>query len=114
MSADESTTARAAQPDATTVDPDAHQVVFENEHVRVVRARASHGWQSPLHSHQPMVVVNLGHGRQKVTWADGRTDVIDLDPGGVVWQGSAFQHAWTLLAGEVDVVLVEVKSAAEG
>jgi len=42
------------------------------------------------------------------------TDVIDLDPGGVVWQGSAFQHAWTLLAGEVDVVLVEVKSAAEG
>ncbi|WP_433662874.1 hypothetical protein ACQPW1_12460 [Nocardia sp. CA-128927] len=94
------------------VDPDAHQVLFENEHVRVIQARASHGWKSAMHAHQPMVVVNLGSGRQKVTFGDGTTQIIDLNPGAVVWQETAFEHAWELLAGEVNVVLVEVKSAS--
>ncbi|WP_049563024.1 hypothetical protein [Nonomuraea sp. SBT364] len=96
---------------ATIVDPDAHQVLFENEHVRVIQARASAGWASAMHSHPPMVVVNLGTGRQKVTFADGTTQIVDLNPGAVVWQGDAFDHAWELLAGDVNVVLVEVKSA---
>ncbi|GAA3222036.1 hypothetical protein [Actinocorallia longicatena] len=97
---------------ATIVDPDAHHVLFENDHVRVVQARASRGWASAMHSHPPMVVVNLGTGRQKVTWPDGTTQIVDLNPGAVVWQEESFDHSWELLAGEVDVVLVEIKSAA--
>lgn len=97
--------------DSTIVDPAVHQIVFENEHVRVINARAAHGWRSPMHSHPPMLVVVLGSGRQKVTWPDGRTQIVDLNPGTVVWQEHAFDHTWELLAGEVDVVLVEVKSA---
>ncbi len=111
----EQTSASAQKPQhATIVDPDAHQVLFENEHVRVIQARASHGWQSAMHSHQPMLVVNLGSGRQKVTWADGTTQIVDLNPGAVVWQAAAFDHTWELLAGEVNVILVEVKSADAG
>lgn len=108
-----STTETATQKPqhAAIVDPDAHQVLFENDHVRVIQARASQGWKSALHSHEPMLVVNLGSGRQKVTWADGSTQIVDLNPGAVVWQGDAFDHSWELLAGEVNVVLVEVKSA---
>jgi hypothetical protein len=60
-----------------------------------------------MHSHPPMLVVNLGVGRQKVTWADGTTQIVDLNPGAVVWREDAFDHAWELLAGEVDVILVE-------
>ena len=60
-----------------------------------------------MHSHPPMLVVNLGVGRQKVTWADGTTQIVDLNPGAVVWREHAFDHAWELLAGEVDVILVE-------
>lgn len=106
------TPASAQKPQhATIVDPDAHQVLFENDHVRVIHARASHGWESAMHSHLPMLVVNLGSGRQKVTWADGTTRIVDLNPGAVVWQEDAFDHAWELLAGEVNVILVEVKSA---
>ncbi len=93
------------------MDPDAHQVLFEHEFVRVIHALASHGWESAMHSHLPMVVVNLGSGRQKVTWADGTTQIVDLNPGAVVWQDHAFDHAWELLAGDVDVILVEVASA---
>jgi len=100
------------QRNATVVDPDAHQVLVDNEHVRVVLARASPGWTSPMHSHQPMVVVNLGTGRQKVTFGDGTERIVDLHPGAVVWVDDAFDHSWELLAGDVNVVLVEVKSAA--
>ena len=102
----------AATQHATIVDPDAHVVLFENEHVRVIQARAPQGWKNRMHSHDPMVVVNLGSGRQKVTWPDGSTSLVDLNPGAVVWQDAAFEHSWELLAGEVNVVLVEVKSAA--
>jgi hypothetical protein len=97
--------------DSTIVDAEVHQVVFENEHVRVIDARAAHGWKSPMHSHPPMLVIGLGSGRQKVTSPDGETQMVDLNPGMVVWRDDAFDHAWELLAGEVHVILVEVKSA---
>jgi hypothetical protein len=109
------TPASAQKPQhATIVDPDAHQVLLENEHVRVIHVRASHGWESAMHSHPPTLVVNLGSGRQKVTGANGTTQIVDLNPGAVVWREDAFDHAWELLAGEVDVILVEVKSADIG
>ncbi|MRH90583.1 hypothetical protein GFY24_24610 [Nocardia sp. SYP-A9097] len=99
---------------ATVMDPDAHPVLFENEHVRVIHSRASQSWQSPMHSHLPMVVISLGSGRQKVTFGDGTEQIVDLNPGLVVWQADSFDHSWELLSGEVDVVLVEVKSAHPG
>jgi mannose-6-phosphate isomerase-like protein (cupin superfamily) len=97
--------------DSTIVAPEVHAVVFENEHVRVIDARAAHGWKTAMHSHPPMLVISLGSGRQKVTWPDGKTQIVDLYPGMVVWVDDAFDHAWELLAGEVLVILVEVKSA---
>jgi hypothetical protein len=97
--------------DSTIVDPDVHQVVFENDHVRVIDARATHGWKSAMHSHPPMLVINLGSGRQRVASPDGKTQIVDLKPGMVVWRDDAFDHAWELLAGDVHVILVEVKSA---
>jgi hypothetical protein len=78
---------------------------------RVIDARAGRGWKSAMHSHPPMLVINLGSGRQKVTWPDGKTQLVDLNPGAVVWQGQGFDHAWEQLAGDVNVILVEVKSA---
>jgi hypothetical protein len=93
------------------VDPAVHQVVLENDHVRVIDARATHGWKSAMHSHRPMLVINLGSGRQRVASPDGKTQIVDLKPDMVVWRDDAFDHAWELLAGEVRVLLVEVKSA---
>src|SRR5262245_36329058 len=97
--------------DSTIVDPDVHQVVFENEHVRVIDARAGQGWTNAIHSHPPMLFIGLGTGRQKVTYPDGRTEIVDLNPGAVVWRDDSFDHSWELLAGEVHVIMVEVKSA---
>ena len=51
--------------DSTIVDPDVHRVMFENDHVRVIDARAPRGWKSAMHSHRPMLVIILGSGRQR-------------------------------------------------
>ena len=96
--------------DATIVDPDVHQVVFENDHVRVLEARAAHGYKSPMHSHPPLLLVSIGSARVKFTFPDGTKKILDLRPGMVLWLDGV-EHSWELLAGELHVVGVEVKSA---
>lgn len=97
-------------PDATVADPDVHQVVLENEHVRVLQALASAGARSPMHSHPPLLVVSLGTARVRFTYPDGKKEIRDLRPGTVLWIDGV-EHSWELLAGEINVVAVEVKSA---
>lgn len=97
-------------PDATVIDPDVHQVVLDNEHVRVLSAMARTGYKSPMHSHPPLLVVSLGTARVKFTLPDGKKQILDLRPGTVLWLDGV-EHAWELLSGEVNVVAVEVKAA---
>ncbi len=96
--------------DATVVDPDVHQAVFENEHVRVLEARVAPGWKSPMHSHPPVLLISLGSARFKVTSPEGKTQIVDFHPGMVLWR-DATEHSWEMLSGDAHVVAVEVKSA---
>lgn len=96
--------------DGVAVDPDVHNVVLENEHVRVFEARAAHGRKSPMHSHPPLVLVSVGSARVKLTLPDGKSSILDLRPGLVLWLDNP-EHSWELLAGELHVVAVEVKAA---
>lgn len=104
--------AAAAQTirDATVVDPDLHQVVLENEHVRVFQALAAAGGKAAMHSHPPMVLVSLGTARLKMTSPDAKSQILDLRPGTVIWIDGV-EHSWELLAGELNVTVVEVKAA---
>ena len=96
--------------DSVAVDPDVHQVVLENDHVRVLEARAAPGWRSPMHSHPPILVVSVGSARIKFTLPDGSQPIVDLRPGQVLWLDGV-EHSWELLAGNLHVIGVEVKSA---
>jgi hypothetical protein len=96
--------------DAVAIDPDVHNVVLENEHVRVFEARASHGRKSPMHTHPSLVLVSVGSARVKLTVPDGKTSILDLKPGQVMWLENP-EHSWELLAGDLHVVAIEVKSA---
>jgi len=96
--------------DSTIVDPDVHKVILENEHVRVLDARISPGWKSPMHSHPPMVIVSLGAGRFKATGPDGKPQILDFNPGMVIWREST-EHSWEMLSGNAHVIAIEVKSA---
>lgn len=105
-----SAAALAKAPDAVAVDPVVHNVVLENEFVRVFDARASRGATSPMHSHPPFVLISLGRTRLRMTLPDGTRPILDLAPGQVIWIAGA-EHSWELLAGELHVMAVEVKSA---
>src|SRR5262245_11274083 len=104
--------AAAAQsyPDSTVAAPDVHQVVLENEHVRVLQVLARPGATTNMHSHPPMFVVSLDTARVRFTYPDGKTEIKDLRPGTLFWVDGV-DHAWELLAGQVNIVAVEVKSA---
>lgn len=97
--------------DATIAAPQAHQVVMENDHVRVISALAAPGHKSPMHSHPPLVIISLGTARVALTNADGSQAITDLRPGQVLWSDGG-AHEWELLAGEINVIAVEVKAAA--
>lgn len=97
--------------DATIVDPDVHQVVLENDYIRVLEGRAAPGWKSPMHTHPPLVIVSIGSARVKLTTPEGQTHIVDFRPGTVLWSDKPIEHSWELLAGNLHVVAVEVKSA---
>jgi hypothetical protein len=96
--------------DAVAVDPDVHSVILDNEHLRIFDARASKGTKSPMHTHPPMVLVSIGKTRFRMTAADGKAAIFDLNPGDVRWVEGA-RHSWELLAGELHAIGVEIKSA---
>ncbi len=95
---------------AVDVDPDVHKVIMENEYFRVFDARASKGTKSPMHRHEPMVLVILGKARFRIAGPDGKASLLDLNPGQAFWVQSA-EHTWELLAGELHAIGVEIKSA---
>jgi len=97
--------------DAVIVDPKVHNVLFENAHVRVFEARASHPAASPMHSHPPFVFIGLETARVKMGLPDGKSPMLDVYPGQVIWAGDGMEHSWELLSGSVRVIAVEVKSA---
>jgi quercetin dioxygenase-like cupin family protein len=96
--------------DAVAIDPDVHNVVMENEHVRVFEAKGAPGRKSPMHTHPSLVLVSVGSARVKLTLPDGKNSMLDLRPGQVLWLENP-EHSWELLAGDLHVVAVEVKSA---
>ncbi len=63
-----------------------------------------------MHSHPPFVLVSLDSTRFRMTLPDGKTSLLDLNPGQARWVEGA-QHSWELLAGELRVIGVEIKSA---
>lgn len=105
-------TAAGAQEvgDAVSVDPVVHNVIIDNEFIRVFDARASRGTSSPMHAHPPTMLVSIGKVRVQAKSPDGKASLIDLNPGQVLWI-EGVQHSWELLAGELHVIGVEVKSA---
>ncbi len=96
--------------DAVIIDPRVHNVLFENDHVRVFEARASLPAASPMHGHPPLVFIGLETARVKMRLPDGKFAMLDVYPGQVMWMGDGIEHSWELLSGKVRVIAVEVKS----
>jgi quercetin dioxygenase-like cupin family protein len=96
--------------DAVAVDPTHHQVILENDYVRVLEALVAPGAKSPMHTHPPLLAISLSKARLNMTGPDGATVIFDLNPAQVFWIENA-EHSWEMLSGQAHVIGVEVKSA---
>ena len=102
--------APSAKPTATP-DPSAFvgmsfTTIFENDRVRVLRARMDVGAREGFHTHpSDIVVVHLSGGTIEDT-AEGRTKVKKWKRGDVEFEGQGTSHSARNLGAAIDVVLV--------
>jgi oxalate decarboxylase/phosphoglucose isomerase-like protein (cupin superfamily) len=89
---------------------DSHQVIFENEQVRVLAVHFKPGQVAPMHSHPANVSYFLTDGKLKVTLPDGK--VIERSPkaGTAGWSDATTHVAENIGATDFQQVQVELKS----
>jgi quercetin dioxygenase-like cupin family protein len=99
----------AAAQDSVKVDPGHYKVLIDNSVVRVLKISYGAGEKSPMHSHPDAMLVPLAAGKARFTMPDGKTEdrvlvaeAPDYTP--------AFTHAPANLGGQIDALLVEIKS----
>lgn len=86
--------------DAMEVAPDVHEVVLENDRVRVLRYTSEPGDRAELHTHPDNVVIHCGSpAKMAFGDADGATREIDI-PTGYVGFSEAAAHTFEHLDGE--------------
>ena len=95
--------------DAVTVAPHAYRVVLENDRVRVLEFRGRPGDKTDMHSHPSQVVVAIRGGRFRLTSPDSQTMEVQLQAGQAMYLDAVDHAAEVLGAGEVHVLLVELK-----
>lgn len=103
--------------DAIAAAPDHHQVLLENEHVRVLDTRIKPGERVPVHTHQwPSVVYALAtndfvrYDASGAVVLDSRNADIDIKPGSVIWLPPLDEHSVENVGdGEIRAIVVELK-----
>lgn len=93
----------------TDTDPDKYKVVFENEHVRVLRYHDTPGTKTALHRHPDSFLYALGPFRRRLTFADGKTKEVELAAGGFLWVPAQSHIGENVGTTDCDVLLVEPK-----
>lgn len=98
--------------DPAFTDPDKYQVVFENEHVRVLEYLDHPGDRTHLHAHPDSVMYTLSSFHRRLYDKDGGTRDVDIAAGTTGWL-PAQQHAGHNIGGsDTHVIFVELKGRA--
>ncbi len=95
--------------DSTKADPQHHQVVFENDQVRVVHYLIAPGDKTAKHSHPESVNILLTDAHARVTGEDGKTTDSQGKAGATAWR-PAVTHVFENVGDKpIEGVLVEPK-----
>ncbi len=103
----------AAAQDPTVVDSDHYAVVFENDHVRVLRITYGPGEESVMHEHPGHVAVALTPGTWSMTFPNGESMEISQEAGEVIWAPAGPHLPKNTLDKAAEVIVVEVKGHME-
>jgi len=105
--------------DAMTAAPDHHDVLLENERVRVLDTRLGPGETTPVHTHcWPAVLYVLGwsdfirHDADGNPILDSRAGGMKPDIGSALWSGPLQPHFVKNVGdGELHIIAVELKNS---
>lgn len=94
--------------DSTSTDPDKHEVIFENERVRVLEYRDAPGQRTSPHDHPDSVMITLSGFQRRLIGETDRRDVT-LGPGAVRWLDAQTHSGENIGDTPTHVVFVELK-----
>jgi quercetin dioxygenase-like cupin family protein len=103
--------------DARAVAADEHELLLENDHVRVLDARVAPGARTPIHAHEwpgVLYVVSTSdfvrYDPQGNVLVDSRALPRKVSPGEAVWTGPLVPHYLHNIGdAELRVIAVEIK-----
>lgn len=98
--------------DSIKVDPAHHQVVFENDQVRVIRWAIPVGDKTLNHSHPNNLSVVLTDYNARVTMPDGKTTDVYLEAGSATWRGAGAHMVENLGKIPMTGIIIEPKKPA--
>jgi beta-alanine degradation protein BauB len=98
--------------DATRADPRSYRVLLENDRVRVIDYKSRPGMGvcgEGLHSHPAHVTVAMTGGKIKVKTPEGKTEIVNLPSGTVIWEEPVTHSAESIGGPGTRMYLVELK-----
>lgn len=103
------TSSSARMNDPVRVDSTHYGVEYEDERVRVLRARYAPGEKSVMHGHPALVAIMLTNGTMRMTYPDGTEEIMSVVAGQVM-PAPAMEHLPENIGDqELRVILVELK-----
>ncbi len=97
------------EKDAIRVDPRHYSVDFENDQVRVVRAKYGPNEKSAMHAHPASVVVFLKDSKFRMTFPDGKSEEREMRAGQVYWSMPEEHLPENLTGNSLEVIVIELK-----
>jgi quercetin dioxygenase-like cupin family protein len=107
-----STTLAVSDLDSVTVDPAHHQVLFENDQVRVVRWFVAAGDTTLNHSHPNNLNICLTSYHGKVTEPNAKVSKVQAKAGSITWRQAGSHAVENLTNQPMEGILVEPKQPA--
>ncbi len=100
---------RAAGADPVRVDAKHYSIEYENDRIRILRARYGPREKSVMHSHPALVAIFLSETNCRFTFPDGRTEEHRLKAGQVLEMPPTEHLPENLSNSTLEVILVEQK-----
>jgi hypothetical protein len=105
--------------DALIADPQHHELLFENDKVRVLRVRIAPGDRTPVHTHRwagPLYILSwssfIRRDDQGNVLVDSRAVPSLQSPGPVLWGAPLPPHSFENIGQtDVDLIAVELKDS---
>ena len=104
----------ALAQDPVEVDSKHYKLVFENEHVRVIRITYGPNEESVMHYHPAGVAVFLVDQKVQFTLPDGETMELENKAGEAIWAEANKHLPKNLTDQPLELILVELKSQSPG